>query len=80
MLGTERYLSRHLFTADFARPETLVRESYSIATARQVGFQEKWLQDAIIRNPEIVLAPCRESEPNQGRGKMVLLGERSHGG
>src|SRR5439155_12568328 len=61
MLGTERYLSRHLFTADFARPETLVRESYSIATARQVGFQEKWLQDAIIRNPEIVLAPCREA-------------------
>src|SRR5258708_8000931 len=61
MQGTERYLSRDLFTADFAHPETVARKSYTLTTARQVGFKEKWLQEAVKSNPQIVLAPCREA-------------------
>lgn len=32
-----------------------------MTTAREVGFKEQWLQDAIVTDPELVLAPCREA-------------------
>jgi hypothetical protein len=50
-----------LFTANFSHPGKLTEKSYSITTAREIGFKEKWLQDAIMNDPEIVLAPCREA-------------------
>jgi hypothetical protein len=59
MPGIETYLSRDLFTADFAHPEVGPRKSYTLTTAQEVGSKEKWLRDAISREPEIVLAPCR---------------------
>ncbi len=59
MSEMERYLSPVLFAAEFPRSETL--KSYSLTTARQVGFREDWLQDAISKNPELVLAACSEA-------------------
>lgn len=57
----DRYLSSDLFTASFSADNTLTRVSYQRTSARQVGFQEEWLQQAIAENPELVLAPCRAS-------------------
>ena len=54
-----RYLSPYLFTADFTGSEKLTRKSSELRTARDVGFKEKWLRDAIAGDPELVPAPCR---------------------
>jgi hypothetical protein len=59
--GMERYLSPLLFVPDFSNAEAPIRNSYSLTTALQLGFKEKWLQHAIMQNPELVLAPCREA-------------------
>jgi hypothetical protein len=65
----DRCLSSALFTASFSADKTLTRKSYDLTTARDVGFKEEWLQQAIAENPELVLAPCRaaglinETEP-----------------
>jgi hypothetical protein len=61
MSARERYLSPALFTANFSHPGKLTEKSCSLTTAREIGFKEKWLQDAIMNDPEIVLAPCREA-------------------
>jgi len=53
----DRCLSSALFTASFSADKTLTRKSYDLTTARDVGFKEKWLQQAIAANPELVLAP-----------------------
>jgi hypothetical protein len=56
-----RYLSRTLFVADFTAREHRARRCYVLKTAKEVGFKEEWLRDAIAEDPEIVLAPCREA-------------------
>lgn len=61
MSATGRYLSPVLCEANFSNPAQLTAKSYSLSNAKQVGFKEEWLQDAIINDPEIVLAPCREA-------------------
>ena len=61
MSGMGRYLSPALYTANFSHPGKLTEKSYSLTTADQIGFKERWLQDAIMNDPEIVLAPCREA-------------------
>jgi hypothetical protein len=61
MSGMGRYLSPTIFTANFSRPGKLTDKSYSLSNAKQIGFREKWLQDAIMDDPQIVLAPCREA-------------------
>jgi hypothetical protein len=55
----DRYLSSILFTADFSGGPTPTRKCYELQTAAGVGFKEKWLQEAIAKDPEIVLAACR---------------------
>jgi len=55
----DRCLSSVLFTASFSGDATRTRESYELTDAQKVGFKEKWLQEAISENPELVLAPCR---------------------
>src|SRR5579863_1814871 len=56
----DRYLSPVLFAADFSDAESPTQESYVLTNARNVGFNEQWLQDAIVKDPQLVLAPCRE--------------------
>jgi hypothetical protein len=75
----DRCLSPVLFVADFSNAESPTQESYVLTTARNVGFNEQWLQDAIIKDPELVLAPCREgglideNEPWAFWGKEVYV-------
>jgi hypothetical protein len=59
MSGPKRYLSPVLFAADFSVTEEPTRKSYVLESARDVGFKEEWLQKAIEKNPELVLAPRR---------------------
>jgi hypothetical protein len=75
----DKYLSPVLFVADFSNAESPTQESYVLTTARNVGFNEQWLQDAIVKDPELVLAPCREgglideNEPWVFWGKEVRI-------
>jgi len=55
----DRCLSSSLFTASFSGDKNLTQRSYELTTAYDAGFKEKWLQQAIAENPELVLAPCR---------------------
>jgi hypothetical protein len=57
----DRYLSPFLFAADFSNADSPTRKSYELTTARNAGFKEEWLQQAIVKDPEIVLGPCREA-------------------
>ena len=54
MPNTDRYLSPILFSAEISNAET--KKSYEFKTAREVAFKEDWLQNAIEKNPEIVLS------------------------
>ena len=57
-----RYLSRVLFTADLSKSEgASTQPSYGLRSAREAGFKEEWLQNAVATNPELVIAPCREA-------------------
>lgn len=58
----ERYLSPFLYVAHFSNADSPTQKSYQLTTARTVGFKEQWLQDAIIKDPELVLGPCRVAE------------------
>jgi hypothetical protein len=59
----ERYLSSQVFTADVTDPEKPTPSlAYAQTTASEAGFLEKWLQKLIEKDPELVLAPCREAE------------------
>ena len=42
--------------------ERVVREAFERKSARDFGLDEKWLQEAIETNPELVLGPCRGYE------------------
>ena len=58
----DRHLSPTLFAADFADVDATTTPAFAQSTAKDVGFDEGWLQEAIARNPELVIAPCREAK------------------
>jgi hypothetical protein len=60
----ERYLSPVIFMTDFSDAATAESHRFTTAkeaTAKEAKFKENWLQDAIAKNPELVLAACRVS-------------------
>lgn len=78
----DRYLSPILFSADFRADKRMTQRSYQLRTAKDVGFKENWLQEAIAEDPEVVLGPCREAGlivPNNEEwrfwGREIGLGE-----
>jgi hypothetical protein len=59
----DRYVSPRLYTADLDRIEGQVtRAAYESRMASQLGFKEVWLQNAIARNPQLVMDACEEAE------------------
>jgi hypothetical protein len=58
----DRYLAPILFRADFSSGDLLTRPSFTLRTAKEVGFKEDWLERAIAADPELVIAACREAE------------------
>jgi hypothetical protein len=54
-----RVLGRTLFSADFSGTKAITG-SFTLNTAKEVGFKEDWLQRAIKEQVEIVIGPCRE--------------------
>ena len=58
----DRYLSCVLFSANLSDVENPTKSTHRQTTAREAGFKEQWLQDAIVKDPEIVLSPCRAAD------------------
>lgn len=58
----DRYLSPTIFSADFSSSNPKPTRTHRMGRARDVGFDEIWLQAAIESDPELVIAPCREGE------------------
>lgn len=56
-----RFLGRRLYGADFKSGSEQTPATYEQVTAREVGFQETWLQGAIAANPDLVIDPCVEA-------------------
>jgi hypothetical protein len=57
-----RTLASSLFSAVVA--DTIgdgVRAVYTQSDATELGFKEDWLQNAVARNPELVISACREA-------------------
>jgi hypothetical protein len=62
MSGKDRYLSPTLFSANLTSADcsdTTTLRLYNL-TDKSL-FKENWLQEAIARNPELVIAACREA-------------------
>jgi hypothetical protein len=58
----DRYLSPVLFSADVKKSTGRSTGAvYEQTTAKLVGFDEGWLQNAIGNDPELVVAPCRQA-------------------
>jgi hypothetical protein len=51
-----------LFSADFSDGGAPTQEAYTIRTAGEIGFKEGWLQVAIAKTPELVIAARREAD------------------
>lgn len=78
----DRFLSPILFSADFRVEKRMIQRSHRLITAKDAGFKENWLQQAIAEDPEVVLGPCREAglilpkdEEWRFWGREVGLGE-----
>lgn len=64
----DRSLSPLIYAADFTgKSPTPARPAFRQVTARIAKFDEKWLQDAIERDPSIVIAPCEQAGLTQER-------------
>jgi len=58
----ERYLGKSLFSVDLKKEsESPPTAAYGLLTAEEAGFKEDWLQQAIAKEPELVIGPCREA-------------------
>ena len=57
----ERSVSPTLFSVNVSSQESIPRSEYVLKTALELGFKEDWLQAAIVGQPELVIAPCREA-------------------
>lgn len=58
----ERYLSPKLFSANLGvstGPSS--RQAYALKSAKDLGFKEAWLQNAICHNERLVIEPCEEA-------------------
>ncbi len=57
-----RSLAGALFSAEVtnAKGES-VRAVYTQSDATELGFKEDWLQNAVAKNPELVISACREA-------------------
>src|SRR4051794_14556802 len=57
-----KYLSPTIFSATFVNARGDTAGAFERRTARDAGFREDWLQHAIARNPELVIAACKAAE------------------
>jgi len=58
----DRYLSPVIYQANVSALDTQAVRSHVLQTAREAGFKEGWLQGVIAKDPDVVIAACREAE------------------
>ena len=57
-----RSLAGAIFSADLTNTTgESVRAVYTQTDATELGFKEDWLQNAVAKNPELVISACREA-------------------
>jgi hypothetical protein len=56
-----RHLSPTLFSAHLTSEQS-TQEAFHLSSAKEVGFEEEWLRDAIFRNPRLVIEACAEAD------------------
>ena len=54
----ERVISEKVFVVDVNAADP-TRPSYEICPSQELKLKEEWYRDAILKNPELVISPCR---------------------
>jgi len=54
-------VGKSLFAAPPADTTAALHVAYERVSAAELGLRESWFRDAIFRDPELVLGPCREA-------------------
>jgi len=55
-------VGRSLFAADSATTGAKARVAYERVSAADLNLPESWFRDAIFKDPELVIGPCREAD------------------
>ncbi|ABC83045.1 hypothetical protein [Anaeromyxobacter dehalogenans] len=58
----DKHLSPFVFGADLSKEDGHIAwPAYRQTSAKEVGFAERWLQNAIERDPSLVVSPCTQA-------------------